>query len=137
MSVKISSTKSLFQHSRLCWNSKTRKKNVSQVLHQDINVWSFMTFLVKHTILILEFPPFTPDLALYDFFLSFKIVRIRVIYIDTNTEGQQRWKFMNKRSENGLGTGEDSTDVGTEEGYIDTIHSKPRRSHFTNFSGAT
>ena len=47
-------------------------KNGSWVLHQDnapaLNALSVKTCLTKHKITVLEHPPYSPDLALCDFF---------------------------------------------------------------------
>ena len=49
-------------------------KNVSWVLHQDNapahNALSVKTFLTKHKITVLEHPPYSPDLAPCDIFIS-------------------------------------------------------------------
>jgi len=49
-------------------------KNGSWVLHHDIvpahNALSVKKFLTKHKITVLEHPPYSPDLASCDFFIS-------------------------------------------------------------------
>jgi hypothetical protein len=52
-------------------------KNGSWILHHDNapahNALSVKTLLAKHKIPVWEHPPYSPDLALYDFFLFPKI----------------------------------------------------------------
>ena len=83
-------------------------KNGAWVLHQDNapahNALSVNMFLTKHTITVLEHPPYSPDLAPCDFFLFPKIQSAlkgtRFKYIDAVKA--KAIELMNKLSEDDL-----------------------------------
>ena len=83
-------------------------KNGSWVLHQDnalaYNALSVKTFLTKHKIILLEHPPYSPDLVPCDFFL---FPKIKSALKGTRSESVDAVKanttdLMNKLSEDDL-----------------------------------